>query len=205
MGSELSITSLHSASHWIRSFDSLWVLGLNSFVLRLVRFFWAASWGKNRQKTSHKWFWKFRKNSPIGLNSCFALASGGRLVILALTAGYLYIIMGLTGESYNFHWFEKLLNTSSDEFLTKAFIHIGLFFFMHVPELKHLGNLLKNHWKELLKVLKNRHPPSWISTCDSLHPWEVWKILIKLVMHYATWFAIFRELLTLLWQLFISH
>lgn len=65
----------------------------------------------------------------MGLNSCFALASGGRLVILALTAGYLYIIMGLTGESYNFHWFEKLLNTSSDEFLTKAFFHIGFFFF----------------------------------------------------------------------------
>lgn len=48
------------------------------------------------------------------LNSGFALASGGCLVILTLTAGSLYIIMGLVGESYNFHWFENLLNASND-------------------------------------------------------------------------------------------
>ena len=65
------------------------------------------------------------------LNSSFALASGGSLVILALTAGSLYIIMGLVGESYNFHWFEKFLNTSNDELLTKAFIHPDFFIFFN--------------------------------------------------------------------------
>lgn len=55
----------------------------------------------------------------------------GTLVIVTLAAGPLYIIVGLTGESYNFHWLEKLPKASSDDFLTKAFAHSDIFMYLN--------------------------------------------------------------------------
>lgn len=48
----------------------------------------------------------------------------GTLVILTSAAGSLYIVVGLIGEGYDFHWLEKIPKASGDDFFTKAFAQI---------------------------------------------------------------------------------
>lgn len=87
----------------------------------------------------------------------------GTLVILTLAAGSPYVVVGLIGESYNFHWLEKCPEASSDDLFTKAFVYPRYF---HVPELKHLGSVLKISGSSYM--LKSRHSRSWISSYDPL-------------------------------------
>lgn len=190
MGPELSITAWHSGHPSVRASDSLWGWGLNPFVLKGTSSSELCLEERWTEKVNHFKIHERFSNRMLekAVNSCFVWATGD--------SGHSHFICRVSLYCCGSYWRElqfPLACKASQSFQWwLPYQGFCLPRYFHVHELKHLGAVLKINGSSYR--LKSRHPQSWISSYDPLILEKYGKDwFIKLILHNASRFAVFRE------------